>query len=136
MQVKFNRGLVTGVDTQNMTLNIKKQDDTEQKVEYDYLVLSPGSQPRTDMISGAKENAIPFYSVENAYNLKMKLEECINSGKDVIRVIVVGGGYSGVEIATNVAEYLGKKRGNVCIVDRNSKLLASSPEHNRLTAER
>lgn len=102
---------------------------------YDYLVVTPGAQPRLDMIPGAREHAIPFYQAENAYVLRSKLENLLSSQASIVRVAVVGAGYSGVEIASNVAEYLGK-RGNVILIDRNSKLLASSPEHNRKTAQR
>ena len=132
----FNRGSVTSIDCDKNSVTIENNEKKEHSLSYDYLVLSPGSQPRSDLIPGAIEHAIPFYTVDNAYQLKIKINECLNSAKELIRVVVVGGGYSGVEVATNVAELLGKKRGNVCIVDRNSKLLANSPEHNRITAER
>jgi NADH dehydrogenase FAD-containing subunit len=35
---------------------------------------------------------------------------CVWPGPSILRVVVVGGGYSGVELAANLAERLGKDR--------------------------
>lgn len=49
---------------------------------------------------------------------------------------VIGAGYSGVEVATSVAEYIGKDRALVSIVDRNECVMHTSSPHNRRAAER
>lgn len=59
-----------------------------------------------------------------------------NNDLPVIRVAVIGGGYSGVEVATSVARFIGKDRAVVSIVDRNDKVMKFSPSHNRATAEK
>jgi NADH dehydrogenase FAD-containing subunit len=51
-------------------------------------------------------------------------------------VAVVGGGYAGVEIATSIAAYLGKNKAVVSIIDRNSKILQTSPQFTREKSER
>lgn len=105
-------------------------------LNYDFLVLTPGAQPKLDMIEGALEYAMPFYYTENAYVLRNKIETLLACSNDVIRVVVVGAGYSGVEVSTNIADFLGQSRGSVTLVDRNARVLSTSPEHNRKTAEK
>ena len=54
--------------------------------------------------------------------------------RNLVRVVVVGGGYSGVEIATSIANYLGKGRAAITLVDRNDIILPSSPQSTRNSA--
>lgn len=79
---------------------------------------------------------MPFYRVEDAYELRLRLRALLDSGKSIIRAVVLGGGYSGVEVATNIAEYIGKDKAVVSIIDRNDKILKSSPANNREGSER
>ncbi|GJD09005.1 Alternative NAD(P)H-ubiquinone oxidoreductase C1, chloroplastic/mitochondrial [Galdieria sulphuraria] len=48
-------------------------------------------------------------------------------------IFVIGGSYSGVELASNVAEYF-RGEARVCIVDRGNRLLDAASEHNRNVA--
>lgn len=131
--IKFIQSSVDRIDTSNNEIQLSNGND---KIKYDKIVLAVGAQPRVDMITGAKENALPFYRIEDAYNLQLKLRALISSEKEKINVSVIGGGYSGVEVATNIAEYIGMKRGNVCIIDRNDRVMHTSPAHNQKTAEK
>jgi NADH dehydrogenase len=86
------------------------------------------------MVPGAKEYAIPFRTLAHAYKLKEKLRQLENSGQETIRVAIVGGGYSGVELALKIAARLGEK-GRIRIIDRNSDILTHSPSHNQEKAK-
>ena len=57
---------------------------------------------------GARENAIPFYRLEDAYSLRKKMKLLESQKKGYIRVSVIGAGYSGIEVATTVAQTIGK----------------------------
>ena len=83
-----------------------------------------------DMAPGVAEHAIPFRSLEDAYRLKDRLRQLEEEAPEKIRVAVVGGGYSGVEIACKTAERLGD-RGRVRIVERGDKILATSTDFNQ-----
>ena len=96
---------------------------------FDQIVIASGAQPRTDMIPGAREHSMPFSRVEDAYALSTRLRALQAKG-GIARVVVIGGGYSGVEVATNVAEYLGGGC-KVSLLDRNEEVMHSSPLHNR-----
>lgn len=133
-RVKFVQAAVSDIDVkQNL---VKLSQSSIDSVKYDQLVIAVGAQPRAELISGAKEFAMPFYTVEDAYELRLRLRALLDSGKSVIRAVVLGGGYSGVEIATNIAEYIGKEKAVVSIVDRNSQILKSSPVNNRVSSEK
>ena len=109
------------------------------ELEYDQLVVAVGAQARLE-VPGAREFALPFYTVEDAYRLHHKLHSAISNaeidGRKLVRVAVVGGGYSGVETATSVASYLGRTRAVVSLIDRNSRIMTTSPESNREASEK
>jgi demethylphylloquinone reductase len=133
-RVKFIQGSVSDINfDQN---EVKLSDTSEGAIKYDQLVMAVGAQPRIDMVPGAKENAMSFYRVEDAFELRLRLKELLDSGKPVIRAVVLGGGYSGVEVATNIAEYVGKDKAVVSIIDRNEQILKSSPVNNRVSSEK
>jgi len=129
--IKFMKDVVKSIDP----LTKKVTYDTDKEVCYDQIVLAVGSQPRLDIVPGAKEYSIPFYGINDAYNLQGKLNELLKNDQ-IIRVVVIGGGYSGVEVATSVSEYLTKRNAVVTILDRNECVMHGSPEHNRATAEK
>jgi len=68
--------------------------------------------------------------------LRNLLKYLKSSNQENIRVVIIGGGYSGVEIATNIAEYLGELRAKITIVHRNEEIMHTSPKFNREIAEK
>ena len=104
------------------------------QLPYDRLVLALGGETPMDMAPGVAEHAIPFRSLEDAYRLKEKLRQIEDSQPEKIRVAIVGGGYSGVEIACKIAERLGDK-AKIRIVERASEILQTSPEFNQKAAK-
>lgn len=138
--IKFIQGRVTSITDKSLAVDTPSETvaDAVDTTEYpfDQLVLASGAQPRVDTIPGAADHAVPFSRVEDAYRLKSRLRILSTSDLPVVRVVVIGGGYSGVEVATSVAESLGKDRAVVSLVDRNTCVMHSSPLHNRLTAEK
>jgi len=127
--VIFQQGKVTGIDLEGKQVTL--QDDT--KIDYDKLVLSTGGRTPVDLVPGAKEYALPFRHLNDAYRLQEKLRLLEESDRDKIRVAVVGGGYSGVELACKLADRLGEK-GRIRIIDRGTQMLGDSSEFNRETA--
>lgn len=106
-------------------------------LSFDQLVIAAGIQPRSETVKGASENALSFYTVDDAMKLKETLRS-LKARRDSakINVSVIGGGYGGVEVAANIAEFLGPQRSIVTIVDRNDRLLSPATTFNRKTAER
>ena len=128
-EIIFQQGRVTNIDIDLKQVTV----DDDTIIECDRLVLSTGGNTPLDLVPGAKEHAIPFRSLDDAYRLKEQLRLLTESEKDKIRVVIVGGGYSGVELACKIGDLLGE-RGRIRIVDRGDKILDDSPEYNRKTA--
>ncbi|MDJ0571304.1 MAG: NAD(P)/FAD-dependent oxidoreductase [Pleurocapsa sp. MO_192.B19] len=125
----FHQSSVTDIDIEAKKVTL----DGDKKIDYDKLVLSTGGKTPVDIVPGAKEHAIPFRSLSDAYRLQEKLRLLEEANPDKIRVAVVGGGYSGVELACKLANRLGEK-GRIRIIDRGEQILKDSSDFNRETA--
>jgi NADH dehydrogenase len=129
--IQYIQDTVTDIDINQQEVILTNH----SSLPYDRLVIALGGTTPTDLVNGAAEYAIPFRSLENAYKLKEKLRQLENSDKESIRVAIVGGGYSGVELALKIAHRLGN-RGKIRIIDRGSDILTNSPEFNQKTAKK
>jgi NADH dehydrogenase len=129
--VQFRQAEVAAVDLDQHRVSLS--DGTI--LTYDYLVLALGGTTPMDMAPGVAEHALAFRTLEDAYHLKDRLRLLEASDAEKSRVAVVGGGYSGVELACKVAEQLGD-RGRVRLVERTDTLLRTSPEYNREVAQK
>ena len=127
--VIFRQASVTRIDVEAKQVSLS--DDST--VDYDKLVLATGGKTPVDIVSGAKKHALPFRSLNHAYRLQEELRLLEEANPDKIRVAVVGGGYSGVELACKLADRLGDK-GRIRIIERGEQILKDSSEFNRETA--
>lgn len=79
-------------------------------ISYDYLVVTAGVTANFFGTPGAKEHSFPMYTRSQAMrirdNLFIRLEKAAKSKRadDGLRVVVVGGGATGVEVAGALAE--------------------------------
>jgi len=134
--VRFHQSGVEQIDLGEKQVSLT--DGTQ--LSYDRLVLALGGETPMDMAPGVSDYAIPFRSLEDAYRLKDKLRQVEERNPEKVRVAIVGGGYSGVEIACKVAERLGagkasSDRAKIRIVERASEILQTSPEFNQKAAK-
>ena len=138
-KIRFVQGSAQDVDVASRSVSVRLADSEANAplefLPYDKMVIACGAQPNLSIIPGAKEHALPFCSIEHAYSLNQRLRALMDSNRATIRVCVIGGGYSGVEVSSTLAEYLGS-RGSVSIVDRNEGIMVSSPAHNRRESEK
>lgn len=124
--VRFTQATVMGIDSEQQRVQL--QDGVE--FAYDRLVLSLGGVTPMESVPGVAEHAIPFRAIADAYRLEERLRILEESDKEKIRVAVVGGGYSGVELACKLAERLGE-RGRIRLIEQGEMILKTSPEFNR-----
>ncbi|MEM9276321.1 MAG: NAD(P)/FAD-dependent oxidoreductase [Cyanobacteria bacterium P01_F01_bin.143] len=125
----FRQGAVTNIDLDRKQVTV----DNSSTIDYDKLVISTGGKTPLNVVSGAIANAIPFRSLQDAYRVIEKLRHLEEFNPDKIRVAIVGGGYSGVELACKIADRLGAK-GRVRIIDRGTQILEHATDFNRETA--
>ena len=118
--VRFIQAEATGIDTDQKTIQLKDRPN----LEYDICSVDIGSTP-SHSIKGSLEYAVGVKPIDkfNQHWLNLK-QELKKSKKDVTKVVVVGGGYGGVEVVLAM-QYWTKKndvnaefhlchRGKVC----------------------
>lgn len=109
---------VTAIDRAAKTVTVRSTKTGEEyKESYDKLVLSPGASPiMPRSIKGIdRENVFSVRNVTDIVGIKTNLD-----AKQVKDVVVVGGGFIGVEVAENL-KHDGK---NVTIVEGLGQILA------------
>ncbi|AFY76164.1 NADH dehydrogenase, FAD-containing subunit [Pleurocapsa sp. PCC 7327] len=129
--ILFKQACVTGIDIEAREIQL----DNETSISYDKLVVAIGGKTPLDIIPGAKDHAIPFRTLNDAYRLGERLRILEQSDADKIRVAIVGGGYSGVELACKLADRLGE-RGRLRLIEKQATILATSPQFNREAAKK
>lgn len=139
--IKFIQGDVENLDLASGavegTLN-SEQGNPEFRVPFDRLILALGVQPGgLEKVPGAKDYALPFYGLQDAFSLKERiasLRKSSSPGK-VVNIVVVGGSFCGVELASCLAEDFGSA-ASVMIVEPSDRLLPNGSDFNRRTSEK
>ncbi|MDF0553707.1 NAD(P)/FAD-dependent oxidoreductase [Kamptonema sp. UHCC 0994] len=127
--IRFYQGTVGAIDIAEKRVQL--QDGPE--IICDRLVLALGGETPLNLVSGAAEHAFPFRTISDAYRLEERLRILETSQSDKIRIAVVGGGYSGVELACKLSDRLGE-RGRLRLIEQSDKILQTSPDFNREAA--
>lgn len=91
---------VTGVDADRRTVTVADADGGSGELEYDTLVYALGSGWNDQGVPGVAEHAHEIASRAGALRLRERLAG-LDAGQ---HVLVVGGGLTGVEAATEIAE--------------------------------
>jgi len=100
---RFVQGNVTGIDLSSKTVRLESE-----SLRFDYLVICLGSVPSYFGILGARELAQEVYTLVGAERLAERLLDlerraAQTPGTPRPRVVVVGGGSTGTEVAAEVA---------------------------------
>ncbi|MCX3291710.1 FAD-dependent oxidoreductase [Streptomyces sp. NEAU-H22] len=102
--VALKQGKVTAVDVDRRTVSVAALDATgeakDQELEYDTLVYALGSGWNDQGVPGTAEHAHEIASRPGALRLRERLAG-LSAGESVV---VVGGGLTGIEAATEIAE--------------------------------
>ena len=96
---------------------------SEVALTYDYLVVALGSQTRFAPIPGLKEHALAFRTLNDARQVRQRLDEMRASERSSLAVGIIGAGPSGVELACKISDLLGD-RGQIYLIERGSELLS------------
>lgn len=115
--------------------------ESDLRVLFDKAVLAVGAEAANiERVPGAADYAMPFYTLSDALALKDRLGRLLptensSSGTGTLKnIVVVGGGFSGVELAACLADAYGS-RVSLMIVEPSSKILANGTDHNRAISE-
>jgi NADH dehydrogenase len=107
--VVLRRARVHGIDVRRGRL-----ETTAGPMSYDHLVLALGSESDDRGIPGVPERALPIRTLQDATRLRNTLQARIHRAvhaptKDrrrLLTFVVVGGGYTGIEVAAELAAWL------------------------------
>jgi NADH dehydrogenase len=110
-----------------IAINLEKKEisATEGSVPYDYLVIASGTETNFYGNENIKKYAYALDGVDDARTIRSALAQ-----NRFDNYIVSGGGYTGIEAATNIRLFLNKaqKNGNVIIVERAPSILGPLPQ--------
>ncbi|MBN2482854.1 MAG: FAD-dependent oxidoreductase [Candidatus Omnitrophica bacterium] len=119
---------VIAIDTQKSILEMR-----QGKLDYDYLIISPGTVTNFYGNDVLKEQAYTFNDIDEVKKIVEVLKR-----NEYSRFIIAGGGYTGIELATNIRAYLDRNNQNktITIVEKTSSLLGPLPEWIKKHVER
>ena len=150
----FRRDTVASIDLSARRVNLAagvgaSGAGASEAIDYDALVVALGSRSEYFGISGARENTWDFKTLEDAVVLRDRvLDMCEHADhtadesarRDLLRFVVVGGGYTGVELITELSdffsEYVTRKYRGIRPEDVQLVLLEATPEILRGISER
>ncbi|MFM6025211.1 MAG: NAD(P)/FAD-dependent oxidoreductase [Dolichospermum sp.] len=129
--IQFYQSTVSAIDINQQTVQLANKSE----LNYDRLVLALGGETPLDLVPGATDYAYPFRTITDAYRLEERLRILEAKNPEKIRVAIVGGGYSGVELACKLADRIGQK-GRFRLIEVGDQILRTSPEFNREAAKK
>jgi NADH dehydrogenase len=127
--VKFIKGAAETIDVEQKRVGYLDASGEKQVCIYDKLVLATGSRLALPDTPGVAEHAFDVDQIEQAIRLEAHLKSLVNQPQSQARntVVVAGGGFTGIETATEMPTRLRDILGegadiNVIIVDRGDKV--------------
>jgi len=140
---------ITSIDFDN-----KKAVGKNESYDYDYLVLCAGSKPTFFGVNGAKEHAYTLWSYDDAIRIRHRLTDLFTEAcrvadpverRRMLSFYIVGAGFTGVEMAGELAEYMpiicekygiDRRDVNISLVDVLDRTITNLPPKLSAKAER
>jgi len=149
----FRRDTVASIDVSarrvNFAASLASGAGPFETIDYDALVIALGSRSAYFGIDGASENTWDFKTLEDAVVLRDHvLDMCEHADhttdeaarRDLLRFVIVGGGYTGVELITELSdfftEYVLRKYRGIRAGDVQLIVVEATPEILRGISER
>jgi NADH:ubiquinone reductase (H+-translocating) len=121
--LEFIQAVVESIDLENKTVKVSaRQKEREiSEYQYDYLIVSLGSDTQYFNIVGARENSLPFRSVQDA----MEIKEKISTLPENSIIIIGGGGPTGLSLAAALSQSqpVNSKNIQIKIIEASNNLL-------------
>lgn len=111
-QATFIRDVVSDIDLEAGEVTLSNRG---QKRPFDVLVFAPGAVSNYAGVEGAEEFALPFRTIADANHLRRRMTEALDrippesapqDTRSALTFAIVGGGASGVELSTKMADLL------------------------------
>ena len=107
---RFRREAVRAVDAPNRRVIVDSG-----SIDYDALILAPGSRTEFFDTPGARENCWDYKSLQQAVELRERIIDLCEHAdhtvdpaarRSMLTFVVVGGGYTGIEFVTEMRDFL------------------------------
>ena len=123
---RFIQARVTGLDPEAQELHLEGR----PSLHYDLVSFNVGSSIRGREIPGVREFALKTRPISQWVEQLENFEKSLGKSVERLRVVVVGGGAAGVELALGLESRFSKKVRNlsVTLVDRGDKLLRTGSD--------
>ena len=113
----FHQAEVEAVDAESRNVVIRYPGRQTQfgRIPYDHLVVAVGSSADLSKVPGMAEHAFPFKTLGDAFALRNHLisvleraevEDDADEKAEMLTFVVVGGGYTGVEVAAEINSFV------------------------------
>jgi NADH dehydrogenase len=114
--VRFLQGEAQRIDTRAKCVWYHNGQDESTPEYYDRLVIATGSRLRRDPVPGAADRAFDLDQLETALRLEQHLNQLAARPDSEARntVVVCGGGFTGIEVATELPHRLRAILGEGC----------------------
>lgn len=130
--VRFVQGLALNIDTAGRRVIYRNAEGGEAALGYDRLILASGSQLFRPPVPGLAEHAFDVDQIEQAARLEQHLFGLAKQPDSAARntVVVAGGGFTGIETATELPARLRAILGEdakvrVIVIDRGAQVGAT-----------
>ncbi len=113
LPVRFLQAEVTSIEPETGTVHLftcpmGKRSSAETTLSSDHLVLAFGSEVNYFDVPGLKEHAMPMKTMKDALQIRDHISMLAMEGQRDIRVVVGGGGPTGVELAGELKAWCGE----------------------------
>ncbi len=128
IDVVYVQGRAETIDTKSRAVEIIAANGPRQTLHYDRLIVAAGSRLFRPIIPGLTEHAFSVDQLDDAIALDRHLHALADRPASPTRdtVVVAGGGFTGIEVATEMAArlraILGTADPRVIIVDRGNAI--------------
>lgn len=132
--VRLVQGRAVGLDRTRRQLRV----DSGEDLAYEALSFNIGSEVDQEAIPGAAEGAWPVKPIAGLRLLRERLEEAFRRGPAVTRIVVVGGGPTGCEVASSAADLARRREApaRVTLLSASPRLLDGHPRGASRSVER
>lgn len=142
LPVRIRQGKVVKINTQNKEIILQDK----STLPYDLLVIAMGTKLATHGISGVREHAFSVKILSETLRLRYHLAQQFKKGNDkALTFVVVGGGATGVELASELANHahhhcsmhnIERDKVHIILMEGKNNILPSVPMQIRQKIER
>ncbi len=122
LPVVFVQGKASGIDFDNKTIA-----STDGIIPFDYMIFSLGSETNFFGIPNMEKYALTLKSFRDAVSIRDAVWNLAMEGSDKIKIVIGGGGSSGVELAGELREWSEELKDSFRNAELEVKIVEAAP---------